>query len=262
MIHLALPFALVAILAGAGVYGVIARRNAVLVLIGVELILNAANLLFVTVGSISERPAAHRARAHAVRHHHRRRRDRRRAGRRPRALPQPRKHRPHRAGRMRRPRAAERPARRPGARRHLRAGARDHPPPAAVHGGRARSGRSSRCSSRSASWRRSSGWVRPRRCRPCRPCRSAGWRCRCTCSPTRCRRSSRSRSPWSGSRSRSFTRWYLRERPPLRRVRRHRLALPRGDAAGRPVRRPGPHPGRVGGHGLVLVPAHRPRQPA
>ncbi len=56
MIHLGLPFALVAILAGAGVYGVIARRNAVLVLIGVELILNAANLLFVTVGSISDDP--------------------------------------------------------------------------------------------------------------------------------------------------------------------------------------------------------------
>jgi NADH-quinone oxidoreductase subunit K len=56
MIHLGLPFALVAILAGAGVYGVIARRNAVLVLIGVELILNAANLLFVTVGSISADP--------------------------------------------------------------------------------------------------------------------------------------------------------------------------------------------------------------
>ena len=56
MIHLGLPFALVAILAGAGVYGVIARRNAVLVLIGVELILNAANLLFVTVGAITDDP--------------------------------------------------------------------------------------------------------------------------------------------------------------------------------------------------------------
>lgn len=55
MIHLALPGALVALLAGIGVYGVLARRNAVLVLIGVELILNAANLLLVTVGS---RPGA------------------------------------------------------------------------------------------------------------------------------------------------------------------------------------------------------------
>ncbi|KJK13973.1 NADH-ubiquinone oxidoreductase chain 4L [Terrabacter sp. 28] len=53
--HLALPGALVALLAGIGVYGVLARRNAVLVLIGVELILNAANLLLVTAGS---RPGA------------------------------------------------------------------------------------------------------------------------------------------------------------------------------------------------------------
>ena len=52
MIHLWLPLLLVCVLAGAGAYGVIARRNAVLVLIGVELILNAANLLFVTTGSV------------------------------------------------------------------------------------------------------------------------------------------------------------------------------------------------------------------
>ena len=52
MIHLWLPLALVCVLAGAGVYGVIARRNAVLVLIGIELILNSANLLFVTMGSV------------------------------------------------------------------------------------------------------------------------------------------------------------------------------------------------------------------
>ena len=52
MIHLWLPLALVCVLAGAGAYGVIARRNAVLVLIGVELMLNAANLLFVTMGSV------------------------------------------------------------------------------------------------------------------------------------------------------------------------------------------------------------------
>ena len=36
----------------------LARRNAVLVLIGVELILNAANLLFVTAGSRSGVPFA------------------------------------------------------------------------------------------------------------------------------------------------------------------------------------------------------------
>jgi NADH-quinone oxidoreductase subunit K len=52
MIHLWLPLLLVCVLAGTGTYGVIARRNAVLVLIGVELILNSANLLFVTMGSV------------------------------------------------------------------------------------------------------------------------------------------------------------------------------------------------------------------
>ena len=46
--HLAGPLVLAALLAGVGVYGVLARRNAVLVLIGLELILNAANLLLVT----------------------------------------------------------------------------------------------------------------------------------------------------------------------------------------------------------------------
>jgi NADH-quinone oxidoreductase subunit K len=46
--HLAGPVLLAAVPAGTGVYGVLARRNAVLVLIGLELILNAANLLLVT----------------------------------------------------------------------------------------------------------------------------------------------------------------------------------------------------------------------
>lgn len=46
--HLALPALLAAVLAGTGIYGVLARRNAVLVLIGVELVLNAAALLLVT----------------------------------------------------------------------------------------------------------------------------------------------------------------------------------------------------------------------
>lgn len=55
---LLLPAALSALLAGIGVYGVLARRNAVLVLIGVELILNAANLLLVTAGSRPGSPLA------------------------------------------------------------------------------------------------------------------------------------------------------------------------------------------------------------
>lgn len=47
MIHLWPTLLMVAALAGTGVYGVLARRNAVLVLIGVELLLNAATLLLV-----------------------------------------------------------------------------------------------------------------------------------------------------------------------------------------------------------------------
>ena len=48
MIHLAGPALLAAVLAGAGVYGMLARRNAVLVLIGAELLLAAAGVLLVT----------------------------------------------------------------------------------------------------------------------------------------------------------------------------------------------------------------------
>jgi NADH-quinone oxidoreductase subunit K len=52
VIHLAGPVVLAAALAGAGVYGVVARRNAVLVLIGAELLLNAAGLLLVTANTL------------------------------------------------------------------------------------------------------------------------------------------------------------------------------------------------------------------
>jgi NADH-quinone oxidoreductase subunit K len=47
VIHLWPTLLMVAALAGTGVYGVLARRNAILVLIGVELLLNAATLLLV-----------------------------------------------------------------------------------------------------------------------------------------------------------------------------------------------------------------------
>lgn len=52
MIHLAGPVVLAAALAGAGVYGLLARRNVVLVLIGAELLLNAAGLLLVTANAL------------------------------------------------------------------------------------------------------------------------------------------------------------------------------------------------------------------
>ena len=53
MIHTALPMIVVGLLFGIGLYGVLARRNAILVLIGVELMLGAVGLLFVTVGSLT-----------------------------------------------------------------------------------------------------------------------------------------------------------------------------------------------------------------
>lgn len=52
MIRLAIPVVLAAVLAGAGVYGLLARRNAVLVLIGAELLLNAVNVLLVTASTV------------------------------------------------------------------------------------------------------------------------------------------------------------------------------------------------------------------
>jgi NADH-quinone oxidoreductase subunit K len=47
-VHLAYPVVLSALLFCVGVYGVLARRNAILVLMSVELMLNGANLNLVT----------------------------------------------------------------------------------------------------------------------------------------------------------------------------------------------------------------------
>jgi NADH-quinone oxidoreductase subunit K len=52
VIHLVGPVVLAAALTGIGVYGLIARRNAVLVLIGAELLLNGVNVLLVTVAAL------------------------------------------------------------------------------------------------------------------------------------------------------------------------------------------------------------------
>jgi NADH-quinone oxidoreductase subunit K len=46
-VHLLGPVILATVLAGAGIYGILARRNAVLSLIGIELVLNSANLVLV-----------------------------------------------------------------------------------------------------------------------------------------------------------------------------------------------------------------------
>jgi NADH-quinone oxidoreductase subunit K len=46
--HPTIPYVIAAFLIGLGVYGVLARRNAILVLMAVELLLNGVNLVFVT----------------------------------------------------------------------------------------------------------------------------------------------------------------------------------------------------------------------
>jgi NADH-quinone oxidoreductase subunit K len=65
VIHLAGPVVLASVLAGAGVYGLLARRNAVLVLVGAELLVAAAGVLLVTASALPagglaglERPGA------------------------------------------------------------------------------------------------------------------------------------------------------------------------------------------------------------
>jgi NADH-quinone oxidoreductase subunit K len=46
--HAVIPYVIAALLFGLGVYGVLRRRNAVLLLMAVELMLNAVNLILVT----------------------------------------------------------------------------------------------------------------------------------------------------------------------------------------------------------------------
>ena len=98
------PLLVAALLFAIGVYGVLARRNAVLVLMGVELMLNAVNLNLV----------AFDARLHDALHAgqtfalfvivDRRGRDRAGAGDRAAGVPHPRAHRRGRPARARRPR--------------------------------------------------------------------------------------------------------------------------------------------------------------
>jgi NADH-quinone oxidoreductase subunit K len=49
--HIVIPYVVAALLFGLGVYGVLRRRNAILVLMAVELMLNAVNLIFVAADS-------------------------------------------------------------------------------------------------------------------------------------------------------------------------------------------------------------------
>ncbi|MDR7279509.1 NADH-quinone oxidoreductase subunit NuoK [Catenuloplanes atrovinosus] len=50
--HPVIPYVVAAILFGLGVFGVLRRRNAILLLMAVELMLNAVNLVLVTTGSV------------------------------------------------------------------------------------------------------------------------------------------------------------------------------------------------------------------
>ena len=50
-----IPYVIAALLFGLGVYGVLRRRNAVLLLMAVELMLNAVNLILVTGDTMRER---------------------------------------------------------------------------------------------------------------------------------------------------------------------------------------------------------------
>jgi hypothetical protein len=85
------PLLLATFLFCLGVYGLIARRNAVLVLISVELMLNAVNINLVRVPepAVPGRGSRLGSDLRAVHHRRRRRRGRRRSGHRLQPLPQP-----------------------------------------------------------------------------------------------------------------------------------------------------------------------------
>jgi NADH-quinone oxidoreductase subunit K len=51
VIHVLGPYILASVLVGIGVYGIVVRRNAVLLLVGVELVLSGTLILFVTAAA-------------------------------------------------------------------------------------------------------------------------------------------------------------------------------------------------------------------
>ncbi len=57
--HVVIPYVIAALLFGLGVYGVLRRRNAILVLMAVELMLNAVNLILVTADVTTPAAAPH-----------------------------------------------------------------------------------------------------------------------------------------------------------------------------------------------------------
>src|SRR5215813_11810087 len=64
--HPALPFVVAGLLFGLGVYGVLARRNAVLLLMAVELMLNAVNLVLVTADTTVRAAVPHSGQVFAL----------------------------------------------------------------------------------------------------------------------------------------------------------------------------------------------------
>ena len=79
-----------AIIFSLGVYGVLARRNAVLILMSVELMLNAVSLNFIAFAAYLDPEQDHRRHLRRVRYHRRRRGSRPRARHRHPPVPQPR----------------------------------------------------------------------------------------------------------------------------------------------------------------------------
>jgi NADH-quinone oxidoreductase subunit K len=64
--HPVIPYVTAALLFGAGVYGVLRRRNAILLLMAVELMLNAVNLVLVTADSTVRGALPHAGQAFAL----------------------------------------------------------------------------------------------------------------------------------------------------------------------------------------------------
>ena len=78
-----------ALLFSIGVYGLLSRRNAVTVLLAVELMLAAVNINLVAFEAFWNTAAAHGQDLRHLRHHHRRRRGRDRSRHHPPGVPQP-----------------------------------------------------------------------------------------------------------------------------------------------------------------------------
>jgi NADH-quinone oxidoreductase subunit K len=64
--HPTIPYVIAAFLIGLGMYGVLARRNAILVLMAVELLLNGVNLVFVTADATIETVLPHSGQVFAL----------------------------------------------------------------------------------------------------------------------------------------------------------------------------------------------------